>query len=114
MAAVVSWVTLSAFVYSALVLLGGVFGYLKAGSTMSLYSSIAAAFLIDIGAVISLKLPQVGFSIVGVVAVALSGFFLYRIIVAKSLMPGVPALVLSVAMLVILVVGHFLNSKQSP
>jgi uncharacterized membrane protein (UPF0136 family) len=107
-----SWVTISAFVYSTLVLLGGVFGYFKAGSPMSLYTSVVAAIVIDIGALVSLRNATVGFSVVGVAAAALAGFFLYRIVAAKSYMPGVPALVLSLAMLAILLVGHLQRNGQ--
>lgn len=104
-----NWLTIAVFVYSTLIILGGVFGYLKAGSVMSLVTSIVAGALLDLAAAISLKNEAVGFSIAGVVALALAAFFAYRLAQTGNLMPGLPALMLSIVMLVMLVVGHFLR-----
>lgn len=104
-----NWLTIAVFVYSTLIILGGVFGYLKAGSVMSLVTSIVAGVLLDVAAVISLKNQTVGFSIAAVVALTLAAFFGYRLAQTGNLMPGLPALILSIVMLVMLVVGHFLR-----
>lgn len=104
-----NWLTIAVFVYSTLVIVGGVFGYLKAGSVVSLVASILAGGLLDVAAVISLKNEAAGFSIAAVVTLALSAFFAYRLILTGSPMPAVPALILSLLMLILLAVGHFLR-----
>jgi len=92
-----------------LVFVGGVFGYLKAGSVVSLVASILASGLLDVAAVISLKNETAGFSIAAVVTLALAAFFGYRLAQTGNLMPGLPALILSIVMLILLAVGHFVR-----
>lgn len=104
-----NWLTIAVFVYSTLVIVGGVFGYLKAGSVVSLVASILAGGLLDVAAVISLKNETAGFSIAAVVTLALAAFFGYRLAQTGNLMPGLPALILSIVMLILLAVGHFVR-----
>lgn len=102
-----NWLTIAVFVYSTLVIVGGVFGYLKAGSMVSLVASIIAGGLLDVAAVISIKNETAGFSIAAVITLALAAFFAYRLATTGGLMPALPALALSILMLILLVVGHF-------
>ncbi|MER3412993.1 MAG: hypothetical protein C4341_01910 [Armatimonadota bacterium] len=104
-----NWLTIAVFVYSTLVIIGGVFGYVKAGSVPSLVASILAGGLLDVAAIISIRNETAGFSIAAVVTLALAAFFGYRLAQTGNLMPSVPALILSVLMLILLAVGHFLR-----
>jgi uncharacterized membrane protein (UPF0136 family) len=94
------------FAYAALVLAGGVFGYLKAGSAVSLAMSAAAAVLILIGVAIAKSRMSLGYGICAAVAAALAAFFGYRMI-GGSLMPGLPAMLMSIIALGALTIGHF-------
>lgn len=94
------------FAYAAVVLAGGIFGYAKAGSVVSLAASSAAAALIVLGVVIARSKMSIGYAICAVVAASLAIFFGYRLI-GGSLMPGLPAMLLSVVALGALAGGHF-------
>src|SRR5687768_11931521 len=101
-----AWLNGVMFVYAALVLVGGVFGYVKAGSVVSLAASTAAAVLIVVGALIAKSRMSLGYGICAAVAAGLAVFFGYRLM-GGSLMPGLPAMLMSMAALVALAIGHF-------
>lgn len=101
-----TWLNVVLYAYAALVLVGGVFGYVKAQSVVSLAMSAAAAVFIVAGVIVSKNNRAVGYGVCGAVAAILAGFFAYRV-VNGSIMPGVPALILSVAAVAALVFSHF-------
>lgn len=103
------WLNYTMFAYAALVLAGGVFGYVKAGSMVSLAMSGAAAGLILIGVAVTKSNRSLGYGICAVVAAGLAAFFGYRL-VGGSLMPGLPAMLMSVGALAALAYAH-LKSK---
>ena len=82
-------------------------GYVKARSALSLAVSLGAAAAIVGGVLIARSNKSVGYGICGAVALALAIFFGYRLATTASLMPGLPALILSFAALAALAFGHF-------
>ena len=94
------------FAYAALLVAGGVMGYVKAKSVMSLVMSLAAAIAIVFGVMFAQTNKSAGYGICGAVALALSIFFGYRFATTGSMMPGLPALVLSVVALGLLAYAH--------
>lgn len=106
-----AWLNGVLFAYAALVLAGGAFGYVKAGSVVSLAASTAAAVLIVVGIAVGKSKMSLGYGICAAVAAALAVFFGYRLATGGGLMPGLPAMLMSVAVLVALTFGHF-KSRQ--
>jgi uncharacterized membrane protein (UPF0136 family) len=92
--------------YAALLIVGGLMGYLKAKSIQSLVTSLAAAAAIFGGVFVARANPSVGYGICGAVALALAIFFAYRVY-GGSIMPGLPALLLSLAAVGLLAFAHF-------
>ena len=82
-------------VYALLLILGGIMGKLKAGSTVSLI----AGSLSGLAALLALRTsqndPAQGFLIGGTLAVLLAGVFLSRLIRTRKVMPAGIVLVLS-------------------
>ncbi|MDQ2985157.1 MAG: TMEM14 family protein [Armatimonadota bacterium] len=101
-----TWLNVVLYAYAALVLVGGVFGYVKVQSVVSLAMSAAAAVFIVAGVIVSKTNRSLGYGVCGAVAAILAAFFAYRVF-NGSIMPGVPALILSVAALAALVFSHF-------
>lgn len=95
-------------VYAALMGAGGVFGYIKAGSSASLIAGIAAAVLSVAAYFISTTHALAGYTVGAVVALAVGGRFLVASLRAHEkgefkFMPQGMVLVVSAVALVILV-----------
>jgi uncharacterized membrane protein (UPF0136 family) len=101
------WLNAVLYAYAAILLAGGVTGYVSAQSTISLVMSAAAAVLVLVGVLASKSNQSLGYGICGAVALLLSGFFGYRLIETGKLMPGLPTLIVSLLALVCLAYGHF-------
>jgi uncharacterized membrane protein (UPF0136 family) len=105
------WLNLVLGIYAVALLAGGVMGYQKAGSSISLIVSACASILVVIGILLSKSNSSVGYGICGLVAACLAGFFAYRVM-NGSVMPGIPALGLSVVVLVCLIAAHFASKTR--
>jgi uncharacterized membrane protein (UPF0136 family) len=89
-----------AFIYGILTIVGGVIGYLKAGSMMSLYSGVISGILILVSAFALLKGKPMGFyGLVGLSGI-LTVFFGIRFFKAFVFMPAGLMLILSLITLV--------------
>jgi len=110
------WLSIAVIVYGIAVAGGGAMGFIKAHSVMSILTGgLAGVILIAMG-IYSKSNPRIGFGASAVIAVALIAFFLYRYFgTAPEQRTMVPFQVigLSVVMLVLLVVGHFMKSRTT-
>lgn len=102
-----------ALLYGILTLAGGIFGYLKAGSTASLISGLVSGLLILASATALWKGKLFGYYGLFGLAILLGIFFGIRFFKAWAFMPAGLMLVLSALMLVALLVQkpHFLQSS---
>lgn len=103
-----SWLNFVLIAYAVLVLAGGIFGYAAKGSVPSLVSSLAAAILVVAAVWLSGQNKSLGYGLAAFVAAALAIFFGIRLL-GGSVMPGLPALLMSVAVIGCLIAGHFAN-----
>jgi uncharacterized membrane protein (UPF0136 family) len=107
-------------IYGVINALGGLMAYMMPGvkSLMSLIVGGLSGAALVACAVVAKKNPGLGLRAAGALTLLLSGFWVYRIVslagAAKSV--GVPAgnLVLSLAVLGALAVGHFAAQRKSP
>ena len=97
--------TWSILVYGLLVLLGGVMGYLKAKSQMSLYSGVGSGVALLIAWFISRQMPVVGLGLAAGIALVLCVVFVKRFSVTRAFMPAGMMMIFSLAATVLFVFG---------
>jgi uncharacterized membrane protein (UPF0136 family) len=87
----------------------GLDGYLRAGSPMSLYGGggLGAVVLIALWMSMSMKTPRWGYILGVLMAVAALGRFLPSYLKARDPYPALVIVVLSAALVVVLIGGHF-------
>lgn len=97
--------TWSILIYGVLVLLGGVMGYLKAKSQMSLYSGIGSGVALLVAWFVSRQNPQLGLGIAAVIGLVLFVVFVKRFSTTRAFMPAGMMMVFSLAATALFVVG---------
>ena len=106
------WLNIAIFIYAILMLGGGIGGYVKAHSVPSLVTGIVSAVLL-IGAVALAKTnPKVGYMIASLVTLVLVGIFIKRYVETQKVMPSLGLVGLSLLMLGMLIVGHFMGGEK--
>lgn len=97
---------ISLVLYGVLNLVLGILGAMK-GSMVSLYAAGGAGVVAIVAALIARSNPKVGYVIGALVCLALLGRFVPKLMQDFQLYPGGIAAIASVAMLVLLIAGHF-------
>lgn len=103
------WIVLT---YALLVFLGGIFGYVKAGSTASLIMGVAFAVALSTSAFAMFNEKKIGFTTAIITTLILAAFFLYRFAISFNFMPAGLMSLLSLAVLAILFVKKAKLSAQ--
>jgi uncharacterized membrane protein (UPF0136 family) len=106
------WLSIAVIVYGIAVAAGGVMGFVEAKSIMSILTGGLAGLLLIGAGIMSASQPKVGYGFATFLAIALTGFFIYRFMSTHKAMPAMGVIGLSVIMLVLLAIGHFM--KPSP
>lgn len=79
------WIVLG---YALLVFLGGIFGYVKAGSTASLIMGVTFAVALSTSAFAMFNEKKIGFSTAITTTALLVAFFIYRFAITYKFMPA--------------------------
>jgi len=87
--------------YGVLMILGGVMGYIKAGSKESLLAGVLSGIVILIGIYVSLSNHQLGFGIISLTTALLTVVFIIRFLKTKSFMPAGMLLILTLVALIL-------------
>ena len=90
------------FCYSLIVLTGGVIGYIKAGSFISILTGIGFSFLLNISAILLFKSRKEGYYTTLALTTILTLFFCYRFFLSFNILPAGLMAVISIAMLAFL------------
>ena len=102
------------FLYAVLILVGGVMGHVKAGSTASLIMGVTSgAFLLIAASMMSTKTPSLrlqGAYLALIVTFLLDAFFSYRYMVTMKFMP--PGLLSIISTVVILLIANHLRKSR--
>ncbi len=106
------WLSVAVIVYGIAVAAGGVMGYVEAKSIMSILTGGLAGVLIIIAGVMSNSNPKAGYGTAAVLALLLTAFFIYRFVSTHKAMPAMGVIGLSVLMLILLAVGHFMKGSS--
>src|SRR5256885_1343587 len=107
------WLSIAVIVYGVAVAAGGVMGYVQAHSIMSIITGGLAGLLIIGAGVMAGSNPKAGYGPATILAVALIVFFAYRFATTHKPMPAFGVIGLSVLMLILLVVGHFMQPAST-
>lgn len=94
-------------VYALVVVLGGVFGYIKAKSKMSLISGLVSGGALLVAWVLAQTSPTPGIGLAMLIAVVLSVTFILRFARTRKIMPAGLMMVLSLVVTVIFAVDLF-------
>lgn len=97
--------TWSILIYGLLVLLGGVMGYIKAKSQMSLVSGVGSGVALLSAWFISRQMPVVGLGLAAGIGLVLFGVFVKRFSVTRAFMPAGMMMIFSLAATVVFLVG---------
>lgn len=92
-------------VYGLLVAIGGIIGYLKARSNVSLMSGLGSSVVLAIAAYATLQNRGVGLSLAAIIAVVLSIVFGIRWSKTRALMPAGVMAILSTFVAIVLLSG---------
>lgn len=89
------------YIYAALLIFGGLIGYKKAGSKISLFMGIASGIIVFSGCLLIKSNPSTGFLIILVTAAILTTAFAIRLKKTKKFMPSGLLIIVSLIALVI-------------
>lgn len=93
------------FIFAALTAAGGVMGFVKAASKPSLIAGVVSGLLLAISGWLIPTKPVAGYVLGLLISLALLGRFLPAYLKKGAMMPAVPMIVLSIAGIVIAVLG---------
>ena len=94
-----SHLSLIGYCYAAVLLVGGIFGYLKAKSLVSLAAGVGATAVAALAAYVAPHHPHSSEAICGLLALGMIGLFIGRYRKTKNAMPAVPMIVVSALVL---------------
>lgn len=97
--------TWSILIYGVVVLLGGVMGYIKAKSQVSLLSGVGSGIALVIAWFICTQNSMAGLALAALLGLILSIVFIMRFIRTRSFMPSGLMMLLSMAATVVFVLG---------
>ena len=111
-----NWLQIVIVLYGLINIGGGIMGYMKAQSMMSLIVGVSFGVAAVAAGLIALRKPAIGYRLAGVLSLVLLGFWVYRIIVLmqtqqKTTM-AIMNLALSAVVFVLLGASHFAAQKK--
>ncbi|MGA9378044.1 MAG: TMEM14 family protein [Phormidium sp.] len=91
--------------YALIVGIGGVFGYMKAKSTKSLFSGLISGFILLIAWFVAIKTLTVGLGIAALMAAVLLVVFITRFVSTRKFMPAGMMMLLNLVAMVVFLTG---------
>ena len=107
------WLNVSVLVYGLLMLFGGIMGYVSSKSVPSLVSGILSGMFLIGSAAMAKTNPKLGYGIAALVTLILVGVFVERYMKTHA-MRNMGLIMVSVLMLALLAVGHFMGGDKAP
>ena len=98
-------------VYAILLMVGGLMGFLKAHSKMSLITGLISGLLVLLSYVIGKKNPKSGYLYIAAISLCLGMFFLNRYMHTHLFMPGGLMFLLSMTTFTVVALGYFKTKK---
>jgi len=83
-------------IYGVLMIVGGIMGFKKANSKMSLIMGIISGIVIFVGVAVAQNIPKCGYGIITLMTGLLIVVFIIRLIKTKKFMPSGMILILSI------------------
>jgi uncharacterized membrane protein (UPF0136 family) len=94
------------YVFATLMLVGGVFGYIKGKSTPSLIAGVGSAILLAVAGFLMGQGSPAGFYLGLIVAILLGVVFTMRLMKTKSFMPSGLMLLICIAFLILFLLNR--------
>lgn len=107
----ITWLIL---IYALLVIVGGVMGYVNAGSQVSLVSGLSSGAALLIAWMISLQSPRSGFPLAALFAIILVGIFAARYRRTRKMVPAGALAIVSLVAAIVFAVGWILVVSTVP
>lgn len=104
--------TIATATYAALIAIGGIIGYVKAGSTPSLVAGLSFGFVIGFNSIGIYKGCRIALSVATILSLLLGAFFSYRFYLTQALMPAGLMIILSVIVFLIQLTGFCCNKES--
>lgn len=99
-------------IYSALLILGGIMGFVKAHSKMSLITGIVSGALVFLACKIGAKKPKEGYLFVAAISLVLAIFFSMRFASSHAFMPSGLMLILSTTTFAVVGLSFLKHKKK--
>jgi uncharacterized membrane protein (UPF0136 family) len=84
------------YIYAALMIVGGVMGYKKAGSKASLYAGVLSGIFTLVATYMTQTNPALGYGLMTGISLILTFTFLKRLMATKKFMPSGMLLILTI------------------
>ncbi len=107
------WLDSVLVIFGLLSILGGIEGYLAKGSVMSVMGGAGTGVIILAGVALAKTHPGAGYGVATVGTLAVGGMMLRSYMKNHAVWPGLTFTVLSAAVLICLVIGHYAARKAS-
>jgi len=101
--------TWSILIYGLVVLLGGVMGYLKAKSKVSLFSGLGSGIALLVAWIVCRQAAMAGLGLATLIALVLFVVFILRFLKTRAFMPAGLMMVFSFAATVVFLLGLLAN-----
>jgi uncharacterized membrane protein (UPF0136 family) len=101
--------TWSILIYALVVLLGGVMGYLKAKSKVSLFSGLGSGIALLVAWIVCRQAAMAGLGLATLIALVLFVVFILRFLKTRAFMPAGLMMVFSFAATVVFLLGLLAN-----
>lgn len=101
--------TWSILIYALVVLVGGVMGYIKAKSQMSLFSGVGSGIALLVAWFLSRQFPLLGLGLATLLALVLLVVFIMRFSRTRAFMPAGAMVLLSLGATVVFLLGLLAN-----
>ncbi|OGI19504.1 MAG: hypothetical protein A3B68_04250 [Candidatus Melainabacteria bacterium RIFCSPHIGHO2_02_FULL_34_12] len=102
---------ITSYIYGFLLIFGGIMGYVKAHSKMSLITGLVSGILIFLACNLGAKKPKEGYLSIAAISLVLSLFFLMRYSSTHTFMPSGLMLILSTTTFVVVGLSWFKGKK---
>ena len=99
----------TSYIYGVVLILGGILGFVKAGSTISLLTGLTSGLLVFLSCKIGTTKPKEGYLYVAAISLVLAIFFTIRFAATSHFMPNGLMLVLSTMTFVIVGLNYLKN-----
>ena len=103
---------LLSYIYAIILFVGGIFGFTKVHSKISLLTGAVSALLVLVSCKIGNEHPKSAYLYISAISLVLAGFFSYRYSLTHSFMPAGLMVLVSVTTLAVVGLNYLKSAKK--